>query len=789
MPMTPLEQPIFTGGNDTLPPRESSPTVAAPEGAAGCKFKFLAPAEGPDELGRLGPYRVLKVLGSGGMGVVFLAEDTKLIRRVALKAMLPSMAKNQESRERFLREARVAASVNNDHVVTIYQVDEANGAPFFAMEFLEGEPLEEWLRRVAIPPVSETLRIARETAEGLAAAHDKGLIHRDIKPGNIWIENRQGESRVKLLDFGVARPTRTDANLTVEGAVIGTPAFMAPEQAHGRKLDCRSDLFSLGCVLYRMGTGRLPFKGEDTMSTLISVATDEPTPPLKLNPDLPPQLADLIVRMLAKKPGGRPPSARAVANELSAIEQNLAKKSAAAKAPQPPLAPTILFSTKPVVAVPRPAALVAKTSGRRRKRKRSLLPFVIAIAVAAVSALLAIGVGLMIYRGSDKTVPSKMATDSTAAPLPEAKPELAASTRPDPASKAIPSEKKSITQEAQPKPADASPKQPTKPVEINAYHPPEKQIVPDPISPILIGNTAKIVQVKFLASGRRAVSLASDGTIRIWNLISGKAEKTFSREKTLDCFDIAPDLKHLALGGSAHKAHLLDIDTGKPGPTILPFTAGVVSALAYSDDGSRLYVGLGTGRLWAIRTADGEHVQFQHILDTALSRIRLLPGGRQALCSSMQQGQFVLWDFAKGEVRRFDGAPTPHRTLDIALFADGRRAASIDSDGSAHIWSIDTAAELAKFKAHQSKASGGYSIHVLPGDKWLLTTGEDKIIRMWDAKSLKKLHELKTDALIAAVCDVSPDGRSLLTGAGWRLTDKPEDASDFNLRLWRLPNP
>src|SRR5579871_888994 len=163
MPMTPLEQPKFTN-NDTLPPRDGSPTVAAPNESVASEFKYLSPPESPDELGRLGPYRVLKVLGAGGMGVVFLGEDTKLIRRVALKAMLPNMARNKEARERFLREARVAAAINHDHVVTIYQVDEANDAPYFAMEFLDGEPLEELLRRETIPPIAETLRIVRETA-------------------------------------------------------------------------------------------------------------------------------------------------------------------------------------------------------------------------------------------------------------------------------------------------------------------------------------------------------------------------------------------------------------------------------------------------------------------------------------------------------------------------------------------------------------------------------------------------------------------------------------------------
>ena len=146
----------------------------------------------PDELGRLGPYRVLKVLGAGGMGVVFQAEDPHLQRLVALKAMLPGLAASESAKQRFLREARAAAALKHDHIVTIYQVGEDRGAPFLAMEFLEGESLDDRLKREGKLPLAEVLRIGREMAEGLAAAHERGLIHRDIKPANVWLEGKKG---------------------------------------------------------------------------------------------------------------------------------------------------------------------------------------------------------------------------------------------------------------------------------------------------------------------------------------------------------------------------------------------------------------------------------------------------------------------------------------------------------------------------------------------------------------------------------------------------------------------
>jgi len=176
-------------------------------------LNFLAPAEGPGEIGRLGGYRILKILGSGGMGVVFHAEDPALQRPVAVKAMLPRMAASASARLRFLREGRAAASLHHDHIVPIYQVGEDRGVPFLAMPLLRGESLEDRLKREgegALPP-AEVCRIGREIAEGLAAAHARGLVHRDVKPANVWLES-DGESvmptsgRVKILDFGLARP-------------------------------------------------------------------------------------------------------------------------------------------------------------------------------------------------------------------------------------------------------------------------------------------------------------------------------------------------------------------------------------------------------------------------------------------------------------------------------------------------------------------------------------------------------------------------------------------------------
>lgn len=287
----------------------------------GGPFTFLKPPLQSDELGRLADYRVLQLVGQGGMGIVFRAADTRLSRVVALKVMQPRFASDGAMRQRFLREARAMAAIKSDHVVTVYEVGVASDVPFLVMELLEGDALEVYHQKVGRQPLPQVVRIGREAAQGLAAAHARGLIHRDIKPGNLWLEAPTG--RIKILDFGLARVNTDSAQLSQVGVILGTPAFMAPEQARGDSVDHRADLFSLGCVLYWLCTNERPFKGTDVLSTLSALASHDPQPPQTLSVDIPTALSELIMQLLQKDPGRRPASSQAVADSLAAIERSL----------------------------------------------------------------------------------------------------------------------------------------------------------------------------------------------------------------------------------------------------------------------------------------------------------------------------------------------------------------------------------------------------------------------------------------------------------------------------------
>ncbi|MFM1801582.1 MAG: Serine/threonine-protein kinase PknB [Planctomycetota bacterium] len=289
----------------------------------------LDPPQAENEIGRLREYSVNRILGEGGMGVVYLAWDSNLHRSVALKVMKRSIAENESSRQRFLLEARATAAIDHDHIVTIYQVGDHNNVPYLVMKYLEGHTLEDRLRKQKVLDPLTAVRIARQIADGLAAAHQRNLIHRDIKPSNIWLESVR--SRVKILDFGLARiADSTDPNITQTGVILGTPAYMSPEQAAGLALDGRSDLFSLGTVLYRMTVGKPPFRGSNNLAILRSLSIDDPIPPHEANPQIPERLSTLILKLLDKEPSGRPGSARLLAEMLENLEQDLSAQSSSA---------------------------------------------------------------------------------------------------------------------------------------------------------------------------------------------------------------------------------------------------------------------------------------------------------------------------------------------------------------------------------------------------------------------------------------------------------------------------
>jgi serine/threonine protein kinase len=339
---------------------------------------FLTPSDQPGMLGRLGNYEIEEVVGRGGMGIVLKAQDPALDRRVAIKVLAGHLSTSAAARKRFAYEAKAAAAVVHDHVIPIHCVEPNGQTPFLVMPFVTGRSLQDRLDERGILETREVLRIAMQTAEGLAAAHAQGLVHRDIKPANILLEN--GCERVRITDFGLARAV-DDASQTQSGYIAGTPQYMAPEQARGEPIDARADLFSLGSVMYAMCAGRPPFRAETTLAVLRRICDDEARNVREVNPDVPLWLAAIVEKLLAKSPADRIQTAAEVADLLKQWLAHLAQ-------------PMVILPPKFVVA-----------TAEKPSRPAKWRPWSVGVAVASmvlVGGLLGVGLNELLQVGSDR---------------------------------------------------------------------------------------------------------------------------------------------------------------------------------------------------------------------------------------------------------------------------------------------------------------------------------------------------------------------------------------------------
>lgn len=709
------------------------------EGDTTLDFSFLAPADGSEEIGRLGGYRVLRVLGRGGMGIVFLAEDPLLRRSAALKVMRPELLSAAEERSRFLGEARKAAAIAHDHIVTVYQVGEDRGIPFLAMQLLEGETLEERLLRENRLPSTEAVRITREVAQGLAAAHAQGLIHRDVKPANLWLE--RGSGRVKLLDFGLARAVEGDSVHSPVGTLLGTPAYMAPEQARGTP-EQRSDLFSLGCVLYRMLTGQAPFIGSDVVAKLIAVAQDTPKPPRALNAEVPHDLSDLTMRLLAKSPEKRPATATDLIAALTPAPMRL--RSHRRVAVLLAAAALLVVAGITVINIRHPDRSVTeiRTQGAVNVEKEGRAAGRIAI-VPEKSGPLEVGEPLGAY-----------ALVNRPAPLPGVR---------------------SWTFETRGHRGN---------VNAIAYSPDGRWLATageDGTTRVwdartgalvrgLIGQQPVLYSLAWAPDSRTLVSLSSD-EFWYWDVVEGRTLRRVPREpgRAISQTAWAPDGETLATG-SDRGVTLWDPRDGTIRRT-LPFSrAASVYALAISPDSRTVAVASRDHlvTLWDIVSGEKRFTLKGHT--KPINAVAYSLDGK-TLASTAEDGTTRLWDATTGEPGHVLVEAKDCPLTALAWSLDGRRLFAVNKHGGTSFWDVATGKKQASL-ANDSQEY--YAAAWSPDGSTVTATGSKGHVEHWDAKTLERHtpcrgHHMASGSSAA----IAPDGCSL---AIW----------DQKVRIWRL---
>jgi eukaryotic-like serine/threonine-protein kinase len=785
-------------GSEALQPSQSQSVSRLDEEP----FDFLAPPQGPGELGWLGPYRVLRVLGRGGMAVVFEAEDPQLQRKVALKIMKSSLAQSAEARQRFLREARTTAAIQHDHIVTIHQVGEERGISYLAMQLLQGETLESRLQRQPCLSIGEIVRIGGEIAEGLAAAHARGLIHRDINPANSWLEDlndpdtqtqrtrdqtsdekgtvsppalsslRLGASvvpsagRVKILDFGLARAADDETHMTQTGVVAGTPAYMAPEQASYGPIDHRCDLFSLGCVLYRLCTGELPFKGSKPLTILRALAVSQPAPPRQLNPEMPPPLSDLIERLLEKNPAERPQSAREVVQTLQVIEcQQTERRDQRRERRETPAS----FAPWPLSRAP-------------RRWRRLAVAAVLLVLLASggywfgpAIYRLATNQGLLVIEVDDPAVQVIVKQDEQQVTIIHTK------TKQEVTLKAG---KYQIELAGTPAGVKLSTSEFT--LERGG-----KEIVRVRLEPTV--TTAELRRfahdgayaVAFSPDNRRLICGGWDHKVRVWDVETGDDIHVFDfvqqpgENFAVYCLAVAPDGQRALAGGRDGRVWYLDLKNG----TILkscdhPKTQerdglGVMN-VAFSSDGRQALLASfdGVVRAWDL-VEWKERSRFQHA--HGLYSVDYAPDGRYALTAGARNGQatLCLWDVKTSkQARRQELSEAAKEGIWRAVFSrDGQYAASAQTDKTMRLWDAKTWKVVRSFPHPQELMSGCFT-----GDGKRLVSGcHDGVVRLWDVRSGRELHRFVGHKNPIHSVTVSADGRHAASATG------------EGVRLWKLP--
>ena len=646
---------------------------------------FLQPTDIPNHLGKLGTFDIVRVVGRGGMGVVLHGYDPCLQRDIAVKVLDPQVANTETARTRFCREARAAAAVTHDNLVAVHLVDEdePSGLPYLVMQLVNGESLDQRLKRVGKLSASEVARLGQQAAAGLAAAHAGGLVHRDIKPGNILIEAIT--DRVKLTDFGLAK-SMEDVRLTRTGFVAGTPLYMAPEQARGEAVDHRADLFSLGSVLYEAATGRPTFDGNTPLAVLRRVA-DETQPPLRqVEADTPQWLSDVIDRLLAKEPADRFQTAQEVA-DIFALE--LARSQTGVE--------------------------VADGCGGTRSsyslRKRVCWKSVALRTLPWVAGAILGGLAVGLWPSEPQHAVPAPTANAPAAPDPGPEPKAVLP------GKAGPVWAIAFTPDGQGLITGAEDGT------LRLWN--VKEQAPRRNLQRMGGN---VWSLDVSADGKFVLAASDDSDVKAYDIETGKPEMDFAQRTSTKAAVFSPDMQTVATGDRNAMVQLWGVDTGIP--VALKGHRGTVHGLAYSPDGKLIASAgsAGSVNVWKVSDPKGDPRPLEEhvgpVYGVAFSPNAAVP----RLATAGWDGTVRVWNPTNGDLlhvlKGHDGD-----VWSVSFGGNGATLASAGSDGSVRVWDVEAGKELHAMRA------GGRSVHTVrfAKDGVTLAAGyRDGNVRVWE---------------------------------------------------------
>jgi len=623
----------------TPPAGAKAPTVVRSRDVS---LAFLQPPSDTVYLGRLAQFDVMRVLGRGGMGVVLEAFDSRLQRNVAIKVLDPDLGGDDVARQRFCREARAAASISHENVVAVHQVEHAgeNGLPYLVMQVVNGESLEQRLAREGRLPLREIVRIGMQASRGLAAAHAQGLIHRDIKPGNILLEAPQ--DRVKLTDFGLARVAE-DVKLTRTGYVSGTPLYMAPEQAMDEATDHRADLFSLGAILYEMCAGAPPFTGNSVLVILRQIADTKHKPLREVDPTIPGWLSETIDRLLAKKPGDRIQTAAELA-ELFDFHWAL-MKTTSEELPS-----------------------VCQVAIKKRQRRNML----IAGGVGATFLALGLFGGMFLAnRGGVAAIEPVSSAEPIAVLAANAGAVWSVSFDPTSTTVAMGVE-------------DGK---------VRLWDLPSKTI-----RATLDASRGAVWNARFAPNGDLLATSGNDGQIKIWQPSKNEAIKTFTQHHGVRGLAFANDGKMLYAGDRDGELRAWSLDSDEP--LAEAKQDGEIFTVAISPNGETLASG-GNGKvvqLWNAKTLTPKIALEGH--SGPVNGLAFHPDGKQ-LASVGWDKTVRIWDVSTGELlHKCSGHGG--EIWGAAFSPDGTKLATGGHDGAVKLWNTTTGKLIATYLGHKA---------------------------------------------------------------------------------------